>query len=1041
MVAIVSGNTLGLLGGSSATLGQQGTFGNAAIGKSNEQGYLNVSNGNVVMQQRDDFIASKGSDFSLIRTYNAQGALGQHWKFGLSREVGAVTGTLNEAGSTVVRTAGDGSEALYHFDAARGVYLSTDGGGAHDSLVYDATSQSWTWQAGSGGAREVYDGQQHGRIISSSDDSGTGLSYFYDASSGLLSSVVNASGDTSWFDYTDGDLAQVRDVLVSGEVVTRVRYAYDGQHRLTAVTTDLTPADNNVDDGNVAVTSYTYDGGSERVASVTQADGSALLFSYQQVGSEWRVASVTDGLGRRTELAYDLAANTTRVTDALGAVTTYAHDAQGQLVGVTNPAGQQTSYAYDDKGNLIRRVDARGNAVDMEYDANGNQILQRDALGNTVTRTYDPLLNTLLTETTYQVADPDGAGPGEPGKSMTARYVYDAAGHLRFQISAEGSVIEHRYNAAGERFFSMWYTTYAYDLRAFGIAAAPSEAEAARLMNDTDKSTAVRHDYEYDSRGLLATEWRYDNLTPGGNGDPGSPIMRYVHDQSGQLLQTIDGTDKVTSFVHDGMGRLLSTTDFLGNVTLNSYDAGGSRITIRLPSGLSSTSVYNREGELTDVISSGPAGEELGRTSYAYDADGRLRMTTGPTGERSHILYDEAGRKAADISVSGIMTEYRYDDNGQMTQTLVYENVVSVLDLGRLVEADGKPLSATLAQASIRPAASELDQHEWRWYDAAGRQQKTVDTAGLVTDYEYDGASRLVRTVIRANTVDITSLPADPGMQDAVVPASTNDRMVLRTYDADGQLRFEVDADRYLTMYSYDNAGQQVRSTRFGRRMPAGAVAGEFTPARHAADITIETVYDARGAVLMHFDGIGQQTYYVYDAAGRLTETIRSIYVPDAQGIPPDEYEGDGTLIVNNPDGGRTFYVTTEGKTAIYVLNARGQTTSETLTTSGLDALGQSLPIVNRFGFDVLGRTLYSVKAQGLLAQESTEAIFDSAKTLQHVIVTSNGKRTVYDAFRKIISIENSLSYTATFHNDGSRTIISQTDSNTTYRCTIRREC
>src|SRR5450830_1003248 len=99
MVAIVSGNTPGLLGGSSATLGQQGLFGSVNIGKSNENGYLNVSNGNVVIQQRDDFIASRGVDFSLTRTYNAQGALGQHWKFGLSREVSVITGVINQPGS------------------------------------------------------------------------------------------------------------------------------------------------------------------------------------------------------------------------------------------------------------------------------------------------------------------------------------------------------------------------------------------------------------------------------------------------------------------------------------------------------------------------------------------------------------------------------------------------------------------------------------------------------------------------------------------------------------------------------------------------------------------------------------------------------------------------------------------------------------------------------------------------------------------------------------------------------------------------------
>ena len=996
MVAIVSGNTLGLLGGSSATLGQQGTFGNAAIGKSNEHGYLNVSNGNVVMQQRDDFIASKGADFALIRTYNAQGALGQHWKFGLSREVGAVTGTLNEAGSTVVRTAGDGSEALYRYDSARAAYVSTDGDGAYDTLSYDAASQRWTWQAGSGGAREVYDGQQHGRIISSSDDSGTGLSYFYDASSGLLSSVVNASGDTSWFDYTDGDLAQVRDVLVSGEVVTRVRYAYDGQHRLVAVTTDLTPADNNVDDGNMAVTSYTYDGGSERVASVTQADGSALLFSYQQVGGEWRVASVTDGLGRRTELAYDLAANTTRVTDALGAVTAYAYDAQGQLVGVTNPAGQQTSYAYDDKGNLIRRVDARGNAVDMEYDANGNQVLQRDALGNTVTRTYDPLLNTLLTETRYQVADPDGAGPGQPGKSMTARYAYDDAGRLRFLLSAEGRLTQHLYNAEGERIATWKYIDYPYDMDSLAVTEAPSEAVLAAWLDEnlSDRRTLLRYEYDYDSRGLLISEGSYEFLGPGGDGQTDLSVMRYVYDQAGQLLQTIDGMNNVTSFVYDGLGRLLSTTDSLGNVTLSSYEAGGSRVVTKLASGLSSTLVYNTQGELTDRIEYSPAGEEVERTSYAYDADGRLRMTTGQDGARAYLLYDEAGRKAADITAAGVLTQYRYDADGRLTLTVQYANAVGAAAMAQLVIPDGAPLAATLAQAGVLPVASDHDQREWRWYDAAGRLQKMVNASGVVSDYEYDGASQLVQEIVRATSVGVAALVADPDVQNAVVPSSPADRSVRRAYDGDGLLHFEIDSEHYLTEYFYNEAALTVATLRYATRMTPDAVPGVSTPARKTGDVLTSTYYDNRGLISSHTDAEGYTSIYVYDAAARVVEIIRR--------PPPDP--GPQTVVTNNPDGGRTATTTYKGQTTVKVYDSRDMLLSETWPLTGPDASGALLPVVNRYSYDTSGKLVRKILSEGLLAQETIDFVYDSAGKFLHSTVTANGSRFEYDEIHREVS-------------------------------------
>ena len=917
--------------------------------------YLNLSNGNVVLRQRDDVIAAHGIDLALGRAYNAQGGGARQWTFGVSQSIGRIIGVVNGAGSTVLRTAADGSQAAYAYDSARGMYVSTDGAGAYRTLAYDAVAQHWTWIAGDGQVREVYDATQQGRIILSADTSNNQLSYYYDAGSGQLSRVVTASGDTTWFDYSNGDLGQVRDVLASGAVLTRVRYGYDTQHRLTSVTTDLTPDDNSIADGKVAVIRYTYDGISERIASLTQADGTALSFTYQQYGSDWRVASVTDGLGRLTQLTYDPSINSTCVTDALGAVSEYIYDAQGQLIGVTTPAGQQSSYVYDAQGNLIRSVDARGNAVEMQYDANGNQILQRDALGNTITRTYDPVRNLLLTETTYQIADPDGAGPGQPGRAQTVRYVYDVAGHLRFQISAVGRTIEYRYNAKGERIASVQYAADLFDNSGLASTVAPSEAEiAAQVVNYPKKSQTVRLDYEYDARGLLARTLSYGAVDAAGVGIAATQVVqRYVYDQAGQLLQSIDTAGAATSYTYDGLGRLLSTTDPLGHVTLNSYDAAGGRMAVRLANGLTTTSVYNKAGELTDVIQTGLAGEELGRTSYAYDADGRLRMTTGPTGQRSYVLYDGAGRKAADITAGGTLTQYKYDANNQLIRTLRYAQAVSSVNLARLVAADGSPLAATLAQAGLLPPDSDKDQSEWRLYDAAGRLVRTVGAMGAmgaVTEYVYDGVSKLIQTIARGTLLDLTAFMLNPVAGNAVVAASADDRITWRKYDADGLLRYEVDGERYMTEYRYDSAGRQVSTVRYANQVSAAALANgslaQAVPAAHAQDIVTATAYNGRGLVDTRTDGEGYVTSYTYDAAARLAET--------RQGNRRESfsYDAHGRLSssVRYLDGGAT-------ETAMLSYDSVGNVTGQ--TRAGVGAASR---------YDLQGRLIGELAGKGSAA-------------------------------------------------------------------------
>ena len=72
-----------------------------------------------------------------------------------------------------------------------------------------------------------------------------------------------------------------------------------------------------------------------------------------------------------------------------------------------------------------------GNVVTYDYDATATSSCERDSAGNTITRTYSAK-NELLTETRYLVADPDGAGAGQPATPVTTRYAYDGRGHLRY---------------------------------------------------------------------------------------------------------------------------------------------------------------------------------------------------------------------------------------------------------------------------------------------------------------------------------------------------------------------------------------------------------------------------------------------------------------------------------------------------------------------------------------------------------------------------------------------------------------------------------
>jgi YD repeat-containing protein len=743
MVAFVSGASQGLSLSSLATLGQHGLLGSAARGRSGEAAFVNVASGNLTLQASDERLMGSGLAANTLRTYNSQGSFsGDNWAQGVELKRVQRVGTLGQPGSQLLRTDEDGAVATYAFDAATGLYRSTEGAGAHDTLGYDTAADQYVWTDGSSGRTERYG--SGGRLQSSSDASGNTLSYAYHAD-GRLQSVSTAGGETTTFVYDGTLLVELRTTYQeegATRQLTRTRYGYDAQQRLQAVTVDLSPEDGSVADGKVYVTTYTYDGSSNRVASVAQTDGTALQLEYVQAGGEYRIWKVTDALNHVTEFSYDLANRRTAVTDPMGAVTVYEYDAAGRLAKVTAPSvpggAPSSQFFYDADGNVERVLDGEGRVLGFTYDANGNQLQQTDGAGNRITRTYDAH-NQLQTETVHLAS-----------ATQTVRYVHDAQRRLRFEISAAGGVTEHRYNTLGQRERTLGYAGF-YDLGGLADDAVPTEAQLAAWAGTQDLTRSTRADMHYDVRGALDIVTTYDAVLASGEGT-GARETRYVYDQAGQLRSVRQpGNANAATFVYDGLGRLRVSTDALQRSTLTEYDDAGNRTTVTAANGLISTSAFDRAGRLMSLTQASAPSVPLGTTLYFHDANGRLRMTRDATGQRSHMLHDAAGRKTADIDADGSVVRYHYNAAGQLTRTRAYAQHV---DVSLLVDAAGGGalqsvsfVGSTVGDAMIRAAIGNATsqggavatgmQEDFKWRNvavsaaAAGAGQWASESLGL----------------------------------------------------------------------------------------------------------------------------------------------------------------------------------------------------------------------------------------------------------------------------------------------------------------------
>jgi YD repeat-containing protein len=921
MSAVISGNGLGLFDTSLNTLG--GSFGSGSQVGTGSQ-YVNIATGNLVLQSQDEQLLFRGLPVAQLRTYNSLGLVSQTgsdgWLTGFERSVALVSGTVNSAGSVMRRYTGDGAFQDFLWNSASNAYQSITGDGAHDALTWTAASRTWTYVEGSTRREEQYadhaDATLKGRLTRIRDLTSDGTTpatfdVLYDASNRITEIRSNdgtATGDALVFGYNGaGQLASVS-TRENGVLLGQVTYGYenpDGSGRLVWVQTDLTPqdtTDNTWDavtaannDGRRFRTSYTYEGSSLRLSSVTQSDGTLTGYTYDASG---RVLTVTrgdsnsndaDGLGETQSFSYG--ASSTTVTDSLGRAWVYAFDAARELTGVTAPAvggvSDFTSYSYDPSGNLTQVKTVRGaktlRQCDYRYDVNGNQTGQWELVQGTaataITRTFNAD-NQLLSETRYTGLDPDGA-PSADGTTgtlgatagLTTSYIYDAQDRLRFVVDAMGGVRQIAYassgNGMGQQASVRQYLGAAYS------GTLSESALATWAAGQIGNSTLTES--SYDLCGRLSQITAYD-VVDGNSGagwlDSVTSITRFTYDAQGLLRQqivvhgtgrtltgTAPATSEVTDYAYDGMGRLLSVLrrdaataandDSNTVATTYAYLDSGQQIRLTNDAGATHVELRNAAGRLLSVVDADTAagGSTTRITQDYYDTAGQLRASRDAGGGISYLFYDEQGRLEATIDATGAVTRNAYEGD-RVVQTTTYANRVTTTSW-----LSGN--TVTKARFSDVGVVTDLanDRNRYAAYDTAGRLVTQTDAANTITSYSYDGADRLLQVQI-----------GNAGTTDPV-------RTTRYFYDDANRVTCVLDGEGYLIETAYNLQGKPVTVMRYATVSPAAQWAnGTLAQLRPAVDALHDQVtryyYDGRGNQVGTLEAEGYLTETIYDEAG-----------------------------------------------------------------------------------------------------------------------------------------------------------------------------
>lgn len=691
----------------------------------------------------------------------------------------------------------------------------------------------------------------------------------------LPKSVTDALGFTSYaqYDYHMGrpvegeDINGARTLLFYNDLLDRMTrgvrafgapeqsqttIAYNDAARTITVTSDL----NSYND-NLLKTETVYDGHGRTLKSLKYEDATSFILSEQKYDAAGRPSEAShpyrpaDGESPAwTKTAYDSLGRASAVTTPDGATVHTLYEGARALV--TDPAGKQRVSRTDALGRLrevweVRPSDPASGTEPVTFNVPQGGPVPPVSHGYRTAYTYDVLGNLR--------AVTQGA--------QTRSFAYDSLSRLTSAHNPEGGLVQYQYDAGGNPVLKI-------DPRPGGAALPNCPIPYAGAQ--------VATCYEYDPLNRVKSKTYND----------GTPNVSYGYDDPA----VAHSLGRLTSAVSSGVSAYNHTAfDLLGRVTASSQTTGG--VTYAMPE-----YKYDLAGNLTSEKY--PSGRVV---ETRYDAAGRTAGVTNPaTGHfyagapaadaANRIRYASHGAPASVRLGNGLWEHTLYNDRLQPSEiglgVSASDSSKLKLEFGYGVAVNGTP-DLTKNNGNLRSqtttvpgAAAPLVQTYV--YDELNRLRSAEEKSGASTTwrqvYAYD---RYGNRNFAAGTTspDYTQTPNDPTTGLPLDPLlnpvfdQSNNRIKLTAagqgaygYDAAGNLLCEPGRpcaqgpSGAAPFYAYD---AENRMSSAGGGHTAGGTS---------------YAYDGDGRRVRKSTAGGEETVFVYDAAGRVVAEYSNLVEP-----------------------------------------------------------------------------------------------------------------------------------------------------------------
>lgn len=612
-------------------------------------------------------------------------------------------------------------------------------------------------------------------------------------------------------------------------------------------------------DGSMKVFDLFDGSGRYYMTKVIDAQGNKVSLGYD---NQYRLITITDAIGQVSVLSYTLAGDPlkiTKITDPFARTALFDYNGSIQLMKITDAVGMTSQFTYG-SGDFVSALTTGYGATGFNSTENGldrtlvitlpdgSQEMAQSLGGATAGLLFAepaarvpvgiPVDNGFLGARNTSLWDRRAMleAPGDPTKARIYHYLH--ANNL-----LKGPILESVKLPFENR---VWYYYQGQQQPGFintdGQGMLDTPSQIARVLDD---GSTQLYQNSYNSLGF-----------PTQMTDPAGRTTRYIYDANNiDLLEVRQATglaseESLRHTTYNTHHRPLTQTDAAGQTTQMTYNGVGQLLTVKDAKNQTTTYIYDANGYLQSA--SGPRAGRTAKTTFTYDAYGRVGTATDALGYTRIFGYDNLNR----------LTLVTYPDN-----TSIHYNY-TLLDVTRYTDRLNRATNYTYDSLRERISKTDpLNQTTRYQYSPSGQPNAILDPLGQTTRIDYDVQSR--PTAIRR---------AD-GSKTLYSYEATTSRLQSKL-DAKGQTTFyQYNSDDTLKLVGYNNALKPTPAVRY--------------------------MYDPSYArVITMIDGTGETGYSYYPVsvppvlgAGRLA-TVQSPFGNLAYG-----YDELGRRTTRNVDG------------------------------------------------------------------------------------------------------------------------------------------